>query len=291
MSQRSTEVKVGIAVILAAVILILAVVWIGDLRVSRKTVAYTVYFREVGGLGPGDPVTVVGLTMGKVGPMDFENGRVKVQILLEPKVTLRSDAMIEVRSVGLMGEKFVYISPGTTGEILPPGSVIEGRYEVGFSEMATGMEQVFAEVQMLSQSLRRILAVEETTHAVSQTLTRIDRLTEELLVLINENKEDVRGTAKSLRLAADNLNEVLGPRKQEIGTTIDRLNRAAGSLDSLSQKMNVVATDLAEGKGTLGMLVKDKQLYEDMRSTIANVDSLINDIRQHPERYINLKIF
>jgi len=291
MSQRSTEVRVGIAVILAAVILILAVLWIGDFRVSRKTVSYTVYFDEVGGLGTGDPVTVAGLTMGKVGPMSFEGGRVKVDILLEPVATLRSDGFVEIRSVGLMGEKFVYISAGTKGEILPPGSVIQGRYEAGLTEMTMGMEQVFAEVQALSQSLRRILSTEEDTHTVGETLTRLNDLTAELLILIRDNKEDVRNTAKSLRLAADNLNEVFGPRKQEIAAGIDKLTRAAGSLDTLSQKLNTVATDVEQGKGTLGMLVKDRQLYEQMQSTISNVDSLIRDIREHPERYINLKVF
>jgi phospholipid/cholesterol/gamma-HCH transport system substrate-binding protein len=291
MSQRSTDVKVGIAVIAAAVILILAIVWIGEFRMNSKWVSYTVYFPETGGLASGDPVTVAGLEMGEVGEMAFENGRVRTEVRLEPGVTLTSDCSVEVRSIGLMGEKFVYVVPGTAGEVVRPGSTLEGKYKAGLTEMTIMMEDLFTEVKQLSQTIRRFMGPEDDTHTLPESLTRLNQLTDEILALIRENKDDLRGTAQSLRTASDNLNDILGGRKQEILAGIDQLASATASLDSLSRSLRSVAESVDKGEGTLGLLVKEKDLHQEIETAVKNLDLLIKDIREHPERYIKVEIF
>jgi phospholipid/cholesterol/gamma-HCH transport system substrate-binding protein len=291
MSQRSSEIKVGIAVIVAAVILILGVAWIGEFRMNRKWAAYSVYFTEVGGLNQGDPVTVAGLEMGKVGAMEFEGGRVRTELRLEENMVLRKDASVEIRSIGLMGEKFVYIVPGTSPETIAPGAVIEGKYKAGLTEMTIVMEDVFAEVKKLSQTLRRIAGSEEDTYNIGESLSRLNQLTDELLALIRENKEDLNATAKSVRRASDDISDILGTRKKEITDGIDRLSRASASLDSLSMSLRSLAASMEKGEGTLGAMVKDKKLYDDLRGAVTNLDALIQDIREHPERYVTVEIF
>ncbi|HVP58525.1 MAG TPA: MlaD family protein [bacterium] len=291
MNTRSTDVKVGIAVIAAAVILIFGVVWIGQIRMSHHYKAYTTYFSEVGGMNPGDPVTVAGLEMGKVGPMTFEGDRVKAVLLLDQRVNLRKDCVAEIRSVGLMGEKFVYIAPGSSGDVLPPGSTIEGRYEPGLTEMTAVTNNVMIEVKELSQSLRKIIATEENTHTLGETLAKVNQLTDEIITLIRDNREDLRSTARSLRLASDNVNDILGTRKKEITDGIDRLARASGALDSLSRMLGSVMSDLDRGQGTLGMLIKERDLHDELEATIKNLDLLIKDVKEHPERYMKVEIF
>jgi phospholipid/cholesterol/gamma-HCH transport system substrate-binding protein len=291
MNTRSTDVKVGIAVIAAAVVLIFGIVWIGQFRMSHHYTAYAAYFAEVGGLNPGDPVTVAGLEMGKVGPMTFEGGRVKAVLLLEERVTLKRDCSVEIRSVGLMGEKFVYIVPGTTGEAIPPGSAIQGEYKAGLTEMTIVMESVMAEVKELSRTLRKIIATEENTHTLGESLAKLNDLTDEMLALIRDNKEDLRSTARSLRLASDNVNDILGTRKEAITDGIDRFARASASLDSLGQTLGSIMASLQRGEGTLGMLLKEKDIHDDLEATIKNLDALIKDVKEHPERYIKLEIF
>jgi phospholipid/cholesterol/gamma-HCH transport system substrate-binding protein len=291
MSQRSKDVRVGVAVIAAAVILILGIVWIGEFRMNRKWVGYTAYFAEAGGLNTGDPVTVAGLEMGKVGGMAFENGRVKVDMLLEPRATLRADCSVEIRSIGLMGEKFIYIVPGTAAEIVRPGATLDGKYKAGLTEMTIMMEDVFTEAKGLSQTLRKLITTEEDTHTLSESLARLNQLTDETLALIRENKDDLRSTAQSLRTASDNLNDILGGRKQEILAGIDQLASATASLDSLSRSLRSVAESVDKGEGTLGLLVKEKDLHQEIETAVKNLDLLIKDIREHPERYIKVEIF
>jgi phospholipid/cholesterol/gamma-HCH transport system substrate-binding protein len=291
MNTRSTDIKVGIAVIAAAVILILGIAWIGEFRMNRHWETYTVYFPDVGGLNTGDPVTVAGLEMGKVGTLVFENGRVRADLLLEERVALKADCSVEIRSVGLMGEKFIYIVPGTSEQELPPGSTIQGKYKAGLTEMTIVMEEVMVEVKDLSRSVRKIIATEENTHTLGESLAKINDLADETLALIRDNKDDLRSTAQSLRAATDNLNEVLGPRKQVLADGIDRLARASADLDSLSQALKSVAAGLERGEGTLGKLLKEQDLYDRIEAAATNLEALIKDIKEHPERYIKVEIF
>ena len=277
--------------IMAAVILILGIVWIGEFRMNRKWATYSVYFTEVGGLNPGDPVTVAGLEMGKVGAITLEGDRVKADLLIEEKARLKRDCSVEIRSIGLMGEKFVYILAGSAAEVLPAGSTIEGKYKAGLTEMTVVMEDVVGEIKALSQTLRKTLEPVAADQSLGESLAKLNQMADEILGILRENRDDVRGAAGSARAFSENLNEILGGRKQELAQGLDRFVRASARLDSLSAALQSLAAGLERGEGTLGALLKEKKLHEDLETTIKDLDELIKDIKEHPERYINIEIF
>jgi phospholipid/cholesterol/gamma-HCH transport system substrate-binding protein len=291
MSQRSTDVKVGITVIAAALILILGIVWIGEFRMNRKWATYSVYFTEVGGLNPGDPVTIAGLEMGKVGAITLEGSRVKADLLIDEKARLKRDCSIEIRSIGLMGEKFVYIWAGSAAEVLPPGSTIDGKYKAGLTEMTIVMEDVVSEIKALSQTLRKTLEPVAEEQSLGKSLAKLNEMADEILGILRENRDDLKGAAGSARAASENLNEILGGRKQELAAGLDRFVRASARLDSLSAVLQSLAVGLDKGEGTLGALLKEKKLHQDLEATVRDLDELIKDIKEHPERYTKIEIF
>jgi phospholipid/cholesterol/gamma-HCH transport system substrate-binding protein len=291
MNARSADVKVGIAVILAAMILILGIAWIGQFRMNRHWVTYPVYFSEVGGLNSGDPVMVSGVEMGKMGPITLESGRVRTDLLLDERVTLWQDCSVEIRSVGLMGEKYIYIMPGLTGEKIPPGTVIEGKYKAGLTDLSVDMEDVMNEIKALSQAIRKFVGPDEGSATLGQSLARLNEVSTEILTLLRENRDDLRSTAKSVKSASENLNDVLGGRKAEISEGLTRFARASARLDSLTVSLKSVATSLEQGQGTLGMLIKEKNLHEEIETTLDRLNALLADIKEHPERYIKIRVF
>jgi phospholipid/cholesterol/gamma-HCH transport system substrate-binding protein len=291
MNVRSSDVKVGIAVIVAAVILILAVAWIGQFRVNRHWVPYSVRFREVGGLSAGDGVSVSGVDMGKVARITLGTGYVTIDLLLDERVTLRQDCSIEIRSVGLMGERYIYISPGTTGEKIAPGATIEGSYTAGLADLSGGMQGTMEEVKALSESLRKLVGYSEGGTTLAQTLSGINAASGEILALLKENREDLKGTTRSLRSASASLDEILSGHKADITSGIANFAQASARLDSLALSLKEVTASLERGDGTLGMLIKEKKLHEDLETTLENLNELLKDIKEHPERYIKLRIF
>jgi phospholipid/cholesterol/gamma-HCH transport system substrate-binding protein len=291
MEGKSTDVKVGITVILAAIILILGILWIGEFRLSRKWASYVVYFDEVGGLSSGDPVTISGLKMGKVNTISREEGRVMTELLIEEEVVLREDCSVEIRSIGLMGEKFIYIMPGAGGDALAPGAVIEGAYKAGLPEVVAGIGDVMDDMRSAVRSFSKIMAAEGSDYTLGQSIEKLNSVSEEILRLLRENRDDIRSTTRSMKSVSENLDEIIGDRKGSLVSAIDRLSSAAGRLDSLTITLQEVVESVERGEGTLGMLIKEKHLYEEIEGALDSLKSLVNDIREHPERYIKIEIF
>jgi phospholipid/cholesterol/gamma-HCH transport system substrate-binding protein len=289
--SRSTEVKVGVGVILAAIILIFGVIWIGDIRFSRKWQAYTVYFDEVGGLSAGDPVTVAGLEMGKVGSISLENGRVKTEILMEQGVVLRSDLSVEIESIGLMGEKFIHILPGSTGEVLPPGSTIQGQYKAGLPEVVADVGDLMTDAKEAVRALNRLVSGIEGNHNLGENLAKMSEVSDEILTILRENRDDIRSAARSMKAVAADVQGMTGGRKEEIQEGIDRFSTAAARLDSITVRIDDLVRSVEEGQGSLGMLIKEKDLHEDAERALKSLNDLIADVKAHPERYLKIEIF
>jgi phospholipid/cholesterol/gamma-HCH transport system substrate-binding protein len=288
---RSTELKVGVGVILAAIILILGVIWIGNIRFNQRWEAFTVYFNEVGGLSVGDPVTVSGLKMGRVNSIALDGGRVKVGILIRQGVVLRSDLEVQIQSIGLMGERFIHILPGSTGGILPPGSTIEGQYKAGLPEAVAELGDTMEQARTALKSINDMLMNIESQTDLGADLARLGQVAGEILAMLNENRADVRSATRSMKAAAGDAEAVLGSRKEKIETGIDGFSRAAARLDSLTVELADIVARVKEGKGSLGMLINDKTLFEDTETAIHSLNDLLVDIKAHPERYIRIEIF
>jgi phospholipid/cholesterol/gamma-HCH transport system substrate-binding protein len=291
MEQRTTEIKVGIAVILAVIILAAAVVWIQGIRFSRKWETYSVLFDEVGGLSVGDPVAVSGLELGKVGSIKLDGGRVMTELQLQEGVVLRSDCSVEIRSIGLMGEKYVYIMPGTTGEVLAPGSVIEGQFKAGLPEIVAEMGDVMGEARAAIKAINRLLAAGEHEYRISESLSKLNQAADEIMRILGENRDDIRSTAKSMKTLSADLSEVVDSRKDELITGIDKFSAAADQLDSVTTTLQGIVGRVERGEGSLGMLIKEERLYQDMERAVRSLNELIADIKEHPERYIKIEIF
>jgi phospholipid/cholesterol/gamma-HCH transport system substrate-binding protein len=291
MSAKTTEVKVGIAVILAVVILILGVLWIGDFRLARQWQAYTAYFEEVGGLSAGDPVAVSGLEMGKVGFIALEEGRVKTELLIEQEVVLREDCSVEIRSIGLMGEKYVYILPGTSVEVLVPGTGLDGDYKAGLPEVAAAMGDIMDEMRGAAESLRKVVDTEGGNFSLAKSMARVDTVATELLALLRESRSDIRSTTRTMKKVSGDLNDMIGVNRDELTEGVKRFSVAAARLDSLSLSVKSLVSSVESGEGTLGKLIKERKVHDEIEATLDNLNRLINDIREHPERYLTIEIF
>ncbi|MGD9141217.1 MAG: MlaD family protein [bacterium] len=291
MRQRSTEIKVGITVIAAVVILILGVMWVEKVSFSKKFVTYVVYFHDVGGLDPGDPVTVSGVDGGEVASVILEPGRVRTELMLGEGITLFDDARVEILTIGLMGEKYVGIDPGHSGVVLEPGSVIEGHYYAGMAEAIAGFGNVIAEINETLRAFRALIETGEGGVSLATTMQSIDEVSTEILAILKENRSDIKSTAKSMRELSGDFSDVVGSRKEKLTRGIDDFSSAAARLDSVTVSLKAVARKIESGDGTLGMLINEKKLHEDLELVLENLNALLEDIKADPRKYFKVEIF
>jgi len=291
MRQRSTEIKVGVSVVAAVVILILGVMWIEQVSFSNKFVSYTVYFSDVGGLEAGDPVTVSGVSSGEVGAVTLEHGRVRTELLIGEGVKIFDDCSVEILTIGLMGEKYIGIDPGGEGAVLPPGSSIQGDYKAGMAEAVAGFGDVVEELDETVRAFRRLVDTDGEGASLTEALRKIDELTAEILVILRENRANLKSTARNLERISGDVDDLVGSRKETLARGIEDFASAAARFDSVSVSLKSITERIENGDGTLGMLVNEKKLHEDMEQVLANLNALLEDVRADPHKYFKIEIF
>lgn len=124
-NQGRTELIVGIFVLVGIISLSYLTIRLGKLEIFGKN-GYVVYadFASVAGLKIGDPVEIAGVKVGKVETISLADDRARLNIRLEPEVQLQEDVIASVRARGLIGDKFVMITPGAADKLLKPGDKI-----------------------------------------------------------------------------------------------------------------------------------------------------------------------
>jgi len=124
-NQGRTELIVGIFVLVGIISLSYLTIRLGKLEIFGNN-GYVVYadFASVAGLKIGDPVEIAGVKVGKVEMISLADDRARLNIRLEPKVQLQEDVIASVRARGLIGDKFVMITPGAADKLLKPGDKI-----------------------------------------------------------------------------------------------------------------------------------------------------------------------
>jgi phospholipid/cholesterol/gamma-HCH transport system substrate-binding protein len=125
MNYKTSEVVVGLFVLVGIICLGYLAIKLGKLEVLGDS-GYTLYadFPTVAGLKRGDPVEIAGVKVGRVEALGLAEDRARLSLRLEDGVKVQEDAIASVRARGLIGDKFVLISPGGSDKIVPPGGRI-----------------------------------------------------------------------------------------------------------------------------------------------------------------------
>jgi phospholipid/cholesterol/gamma-HCH transport system substrate-binding protein len=113
----------------------------------------------------------------------------------------------------------------------------------------------------------------------------------ELLALLRESRSDVRSTTRTMKKVSGDLDDMIDVNKDELTEGIVRFSAAAARLDSLSLSLKSLVNSVESGEGTLGKLIKERKVHDEIEATLDNLNRLINDIREHPERYLTIEIF
>ena len=125
MNHSRTDIIVGIFVLAGAICLGYLAIRLGKVELFGAT-GYVVYadFSSVAGLKVGDPAEIAGVRIGKVESLGLVDDRARVTLRLDTNVKLQDDVIASVRARGLIGDKFVLITPGASDNIIPPGGRI-----------------------------------------------------------------------------------------------------------------------------------------------------------------------
>ncbi len=297
MSRKNIELRVGLVVIAAVIILVATIIWIQGYRFGRNNYRVAVIFNEVGSLAKGDPVMVSGINKGKVQDLALTDNGVKVDLTLSDDVILKDDATITVKNIGLMGERFLAVYPGRSPNRLNLSVPITGSYDTGIPEVMGMMGEMITELRNLVFSLRNSIASDSNLDKFSRTVGNFEELSQSLTDYANRNDNKLDQTAENFLKASAELRKLATNNSVIIDSALQRVDNSTKKIEKLTDDFAVVAATAREfaekldkGDGTLQMMVDDRRLYDDLRRTADNIDALISDIRTNPKKYINFTV-
>jgi phospholipid/cholesterol/gamma-HCH transport system substrate-binding protein len=296
--SRKTEIQVGLTVIVALGILLVGVTWLKEFQLNRDVRVWHVRFPQTGGLGKSDEVQVNGIRKGAVLDMKLVGDIVIVDLALQRDVVLTHDSRVAIRNVGLMGEKVIAVDLKATGDAYADRDTIDGVYELGLGEVMATLGETISSITELAVNLRGLTETLDKDQNLSATLRNFRQTSEELRRTVSENRTALKSTLDNFSAAAKTAKGLTTDREAELRRTLDQFSRAAENmsalstrLDSLRATIQTVTGRVERGEGTLGKLVNDDKLYNDVNSSVQSLKALIEDIKKNPKKYLKLEIF
>ena len=193
MKTKSTELKVGIFAFAGIVILIVMIFRISDIKIGEGGYTIKVLFNFVNGIGVGAPVRLAGVQVGEVKYVqsiyDKEEGRSKasVALYLRKYAMVEKDAPITVNTLGLLGEKYIEILPGSKGVMfLKEGDTVKGKDPVSVEDLTSKGLEVVSKIERLTDFLGTVIEDKEMQESLKVTIKNSKDLSEDLRLLAND---------------------------------------------------------------------------------------------------------
>lgn len=246
----SRELKVGLFFVIGMVILTALTFYAGGFEdwLSDK---YTLnaYFQRVDGLDVEDVVTLSGVEVGKVKRLGISDSRVKVVLLLDKDVVVPKGSIARVESESMLGGKYVGLTMGPIDKpALGDGAEIETEEAADLTKMVQSMADVAQDVRTMVRNFNE----------------NQKRITAQVEGILGENRENIRAGFESLsRIVTEN--------EEGIKDIVSSLREAGPQIVMAMDSMNEIVAKIESGEGTIGKLVQDESLYNDMRDLSAGL--------------------
>ncbi|HLK11839.1 MAG TPA: MlaD family protein [Candidatus Binatia bacterium] len=312
------QAKVGLLVLAALVVFMMTILTLGQQQhLFERKVTYEIHFARSNGLQQGALVSLSGVSVGSVSDMRFPADpaaryiQVTVEVNSDVAPRIRENTLASIRTFGLLGDRYVELTPGTTeAPALEPGGIIpsidpidyealfgqSGDIVTNIAEVTAQLKDVLGSIQrgegLLGAMLRNKEMGEQTLADLERTMANLQSTSQSLASILQRVDRGegivghlVRNTPEGRRLLADAahaaraLDQLAGRLSRGTGA-LPRLfedprfgQRALGNLDAALADLAAIADKVNRGQGTLGRLVNDPRLYEEAEGFVGGARS------------------
>jgi phospholipid/cholesterol/gamma-HCH transport system substrate-binding protein len=279
----TTEFKVGLTVIIATLILIFGIIWGKGFQLKTDKYHISIQFDNIGGMVIGDPVTVNGVKEGKVLDIGWKDRMVVCLIELNDRIQLYEDATFTIISAELLAGMKIEIFPGkSSNHINLSQQPFTGKYGGRIVDVGLVIGDLAEDMSALSFRLDSTIAMINTMlrggnlqKDLSASLANLTRLTAELNKLPNQLNSSMIGLDETLT----RFRKLVDDNGAGIHSTLSNLDLVTAKLDTVSSSLKVVMGKIESQEGTLGKMVYDPSLYNNLSKTLMTIDSLAKKIK------------
>jgi len=289
------EVKIAVTAIVGIVILFYGLQFLKGLNVFSTDTTYYVAFDDVSGLSASSPVYANGYRVGVVSSLSYDynpQGKIVAELDLNENMRVPKGSHAELASDLLGNIKINLVLSQDPINILNAGDTIAGGMEKGMMSkvgaMLPALEKMLPKLDSIMSSLNMLLAdpaLRNTLHNVEGMTNNLDATSAELKSLSASLNKEVPAMLQKTNGVLDNTKQLTGNLAAvDIADMTAKVNQTLANVEAMTKKLN-------SDEGTLGLLMRDASLYNNLNATAASADSLLIDFKAHPKRYVHFSVF
>lgn len=328
--MKRTEVAVGFVILLGIAVVFFGTIWLKGARLGEKEMTVRARFLEIGQLLDGNEVKLRGVSIGRVEEIELEDGGggVIVTMRIDQEVPLPADPVVLLSPESMFGDWQAEIYPRSRFPLYqyaeaPDPDVLPGYSLPDISRLTAVADRIAENLAELTDRVE-LAFTEETALNIRRAIENIEAVSGQLTSVLGRQEQAVAQVADNLEMTTATVNETVVAIRQlvgqietavsegELALIVDNVVNATAELDSLGNTLLSVSRDLGttaasadtafrslnsimarvdRGEGTLGMLLQDTALYRELVESNAALQTLLDDIRENPRKYINLQVF
>lgn len=261
MTNKKAEVIVGLFVL--AILLVLA--WLstqmGKLTLKKRP-TYTVYavFNDVSGLDVKTKVKIAGVDVGYVGNIFLKGGKAVVALDIYRQYKIPKDSVAIIKSKSLLGEKSLEIEYGRSNQYLHKGDYIAKTISpADIGTLITNINKVFNQ---------------QNRQNISKAIEKISELSEQLNEVVAENRQNIKQAIANFNKSMETLSEILKENRKDVKLAIENARLAMQKLNETLENVYFLSNNLKNGKGTLGKLLVDSSLYNNIDNASSHIKNI-----------------
>ena len=297
----SREIKTAVLVIISIILFIWGYNFLKGKNLFDNSTKLFVVYENVAGLAPSAPVTLNGLTIGKVNSISINpDGKLLVELHITTDFPIAKTSIAEIYDSGLVGGRQIAIKPNLLDKnYTVSGDYLQASSKLGLTDaLAQQLEPLQAKIQQLLENADVLFTnindildtqtrqnLKSSIASLNTTLSEFSVASKHINEILAENKSKLNSTLKNVDKVSGNFATISDSlAKANLGQTVKNLEKTLANVDK-------IMAELEQGKGTMGKLMKDETMYTNFSKTSKELELLLQDLRLNPTRYVNVSLF
>ena len=293
----SKEFRIGLIALVAGVLLYYGFNYLSGTNVFAKTNRYYVKYDHISGLAPGSAVNIKGVQVGRVNAIRFDqpNHEIIVTLDLEGDIILGDSTVAELSSAGFLGGEIIILQEKTNGGTFTPGDTLIAKVDKGLSEILESAQPITDNLQITIRRINEILlGMEGFGESLTSAVSNMDTVLVDVRGILEHNDNKIDYAFNKLDTIFLELSEAIKP----LNETLKNMEAISDSLknsemkatiansNKMLEKVNMTLDSLTNSKGTIGKLMSEDSLYQNLNKTLVDLDKLLIHFNEYPKDFM-----